>query len=163
MQLSPTNVHSASTPAQKLLILRFTCGSKTAGNLRSHMLTWHSLEKSVSVAHNVTSPANILPALRHTFGPIQEWNHSSVTSATILALILLIWNDTSALTPEKSPTTAINAVSQASNLVTFRGTCWRSTERNQMCEKKNVLQFFCCFILKSYLLSSCSPHLYHFL
>ena len=42
---------------------------------------WHILEKSVLVAHNVTSPANMLPVLRNTFRPIQEWNLSFVSSS----------------------------------------------------------------------------------
>ena len=63
-----------------------------------------------------------------------EKSLSSVTSATILVLRETIWLDTSVLTLEKNPTPAINVVSQAKILVTFRST-WRGrTESNQMLE-----------------------------
>ena len=124
----PLAAHNATTLAKKLV---------DSGNTY-----WHTLQKITSCAHNVTSQANMLTALRDTFGPIQEWNLSSVTSATFLALCLVVWKYTGALTPEKNPTLAINVVSQASQLATFSSTWQGSTESNQMLEKKTACFFW---------------------
>ena len=70
------------------------------------------------VVHN----AIVIPALMNTYGPIQERNLSSVTSATILALCLVSSKYTSTLTPENTPKLAINAVSKAKHPHTFRST-----------------------------------------
>ena len=83
----------------------------------------------------------MLAALRHTYGPIQERNLSSVTSVTILALTQVILKYTSALTLENNPTRAINAVSQAKHLATFSSTWRESTEINLMFEKNNKNMF----------------------
>ena len=118
----PSSAINAATLALQLVASRHIC--------------WLIQEKSLSVVCYATTLAHKLVTSRHTCRPIQEWNLSNVTSATILLPSLVIWKYTSALTLVNNPTLAINAVSQASHLVTFRSIWWGSTESNQTFEKK---------------------------
>ena len=75
-------------------------------------------------------------------------NRSSVTSATIQAIVHVIWKCTNAITLENIPTFVLIAISQANNWPIFSGTWWKSTERNQISKNKPSLFPFLIIVLK---------------
>ena len=94
---------SLINPSHDLFISRHTC--------------WFNQEKSFTAARNVPSPAQQLVISNTRSLPIQEKNRFIVINATIQALKLLIWNDTSSSTPEKGSSAARNEASPVQEMV----------------------------------------------
>ena len=84
-----------------------------------------------------------------------EKSHINVASATIQALTPVIWKYTNAITLEKTPLHVTSAAFPASNRPTYAGMWWRSTDRNPTREQQSQLLQLSS-ILTSTTLSCCS-------
>ena len=102
---------------------------------------------------SATIPALMLVLWRATRSSTPEKSHINVTSVTIQALTVVIWKYTNAITLEKTPLHVTSAAFPASNRPTYEVMWWKSTGRNPTREQQSQ-QLNC--VLPSMTLSCCS-------